>query len=104
MKFLYAFIDTDDHAKELIEKEVEAIFNRIVPGGLLMFHDFNNQFIGPRQVYDSTIATGKYEAVPIDWQWVESFKKANNIDETGNNSWHMPGNDSPNFVGCCRRK
>jgi len=99
----YAFIDSDDHQVELVHQEVRMLEHLVSPGGLVFFHDFRNQYIGPAKAYEYLISTGKYEAIEIDWKSAIEYAKENKLED-GNDSWHMPGVDFPIFVGCVRRK
>lgn len=99
----YAFIDTDDHQPELVMKEVKAIEDIVLPGGLVFFHDYNNQYKGPRMGYRYLVKTRKYEAIEINWKSAKSYADENDL-EVDNDSWHMPGVSFPCFIGCVRRK
>lgn len=74
----------------------------MLPGGLVFYHDFKNQYKGPRRAYKYLVSTGKYEAVPIDWGFAEKIAKEYQLEEN-NDSWHMPGVEFPAFIGCARR-
>ena len=98
----YVFIDADDHQVDLVMAEVKKLEDIVLPGGLVFFHDFENQYIGPAQAHAYLIDTGKYENISIDWDSAKAYVKKNKLEE-GNVSWHMPGMDFPAFVGCARR-
>ena len=98
----YVFIDSDDHQFDLVMAEVKMLEDSVSPGGLVFFHDFENQYIAPKQAHDYLIGTGKYESIPIDWDAAKRYAEKHKLEE-GNDSWHMPGVDYPNFVGCARR-
>lgn len=101
---IYAFVDTDDHETDLVMAEVEALCGLIVPGGLVFFHDFENQFIGPKTAHQAMIATGKFEDVPINWDDAIAFAKEYDL-ETNNDSWHIYEDvPFPTFIGCCKRR
>lgn len=98
----YAFIDTDDHNENLVMTEAKHLEDRMLSGGLIFFHDFKNQYVGPAMAYEYLVSTGKYELIQIDWDAAYVIAEKFGL-ETGNNSWHMPGVAYPAFVGCVRR-
>lgn len=99
----YVFVDSDDHQLELVMAEVKLLEDRMIPGGIIAFHDFRNQYHGPYEGYLYLISTGKYEAIDIPWDQIRAYVSENNL-EANNNSWHMPGDALPCFVGAVRRK
>lgn len=101
--YSYVFIDSDDHQLELVMEEVKILEDKMIPGGIIAFHDFQNQYHGPFEAYKYLISTGKYEAINIPWDDIKKFVSENNL-ESGNDSWHMPGHALPCFVGAVRRK
>ncbi len=102
-EFDYVFIDSDDHQKELILKEVDYLKDKISLGGLIFFHDFNNQYVGPIQAYDYLLGTGHFEMILLDWNKALDFVKQGDL-EKNNSSWHMPGEEYPTYLGCLRRR
>ena len=101
--YAYVFIDSDDHQPELVMEEVKLLEDRMVPGGIISFHDFRNQYHGPYEGYLYLLSTGKYETIDIPWSEIQAYVSENNLEE-GNDSWHMPGVDFPCFVGAVKRK
>ena len=103
--YSYFFWDSGEHAGEVLKKETELLEDAIIPGGILVSHDINNQFLEQKQAMEKLVSTGKYEWIPINWQEIFDYMKENNITEEDNNSWHtypdLP--HSPNFVGAIRR-
>lgn len=99
----YVFLDSDDHDLPLIMRELDIIQDRMVPGGIIAFHDFRNQYAGPYEAYQEMLLTGKFEEIEIPWNFIRAFVSDNNL-ENGNNSWHMPDVALPCFVGALRRK
>jgi hypothetical protein len=100
----YAFIDSDDHQLELVMKEVRELMNKINIGGLVLFHDFKNQYHGPAEAHAAMIKTGKYENVPVNWEKIKSDVIKMNIASDDPNSWHWPQDKLyPTFIGCARR-
>jgi hypothetical protein len=97
----YIFIDSDDHQMSLVLEECKTIENRVNRGGLVLFHDFKNQYVGPAIGYDFLLSTKKYEKVDMDWVYPEQILKY--YDYLDLNNWHMPGVLFPRFVGCLRR-
>jgi hypothetical protein len=104
-KYAYAFLDTGDHGEDLVQSEKVLLEDAIVSGGILAFHDLDNQFTAVRRCYDQLLATGKYEEIPINWNEIFEYVKEYNLEE-GNNSWHVYADlpHPPNFVGALRRK
>jgi len=103
-QFSYIFIDTDDHREELVRSEAKALGNKVLPGGLILFHDYLNQYVGPSHALNYLVSTGKYEQVTINWNKIKAFVYTYNL-EAGNHSWQpFEGNNFPTFVGGVRRK
>lgn len=104
-KYAYVFLDTGDHGEDLVQSEKVLLEDAMVSGGIMAFHDMNNQFTAVRRAYDQLLGTGKYEEVHINWPEIFDYVKENNLEE-GNNSWHqypeLP--HPPNFVGVLKRK
>lgn len=103
--YSYAFIDSDNHQPERVNAELELLIPRMVSGGIIAFHDFNNQYIAPQEAHKKLISTGDYEDIDIDWEAIFDYVRENNLEE-GNNSWHqypeLP--HPPNFIGALKRK
>lgn len=100
--FSYVFVDSGNH-QDLPMLEVKALEDRIVPGGIIAFHDYNCQFIQVNEAYEYLLGTGKYEEVPINWDEIVQYVNENNLEE-GNMSWHHNELKNPCFVGALRRK
>ena len=96
----YVFIDSDQHTTEMVMEEVKLIEDKVLKGGIVAFHDFENQFIGPKTGYEYLISTGKYERVEIPWESITAYVGDR---EEGNNSWHAQDQKYPCFVGAVRR-
>ncbi len=102
-KYSFAFIDSDNHQQERVFAEINIIEDMVVQGGIVAFHDYENQYIAPREAHRHLINTGKYENVKIDWNEIFDYVRANNL-ESDNNSWHEKGSEEfPKFVGAVRR-
>lgn len=99
----YVFLDSDDHDLPLIMSELRIIEDKMLPGGIIAFHDFRNQYSGPYEAYKYLLTTGKYEEIEIPWDEIRAYVSENNLEE-GNDSWHMPGHVLPCFVGAVRKK
>ena len=104
----YVFIDSDDHQIELIMREVELLETMVMVGGIIMFHDFENQYTSPATAANWLVAGGNYEKLSIDWDYILTYVKAVSL-EIGNDTWQNPNADRtkvdeiPNFVGAVRR-
>jgi len=103
-RFSYVFIDSDDHQEELVKKEVGIIKDRLLVGGIMMFHDFGNQYIQPQIAANELAKTDNFELLDIDWDTI--LKYCNDYKtEVGNDTWQNPNADRtkvdliPNFVG-----
>lgn len=99
----YVFLDSDDHQEELVMSEVKLIEDKMIQGGIIAFHDFQNQYHAPKMGYDYLLATGKYEPIEIPWEEIVEYVKENDL-EKGNDSWHMKDVEFPCFVGAVKRK
>lgn len=103
-KYSYVFVDSGDHGEELVQTELRLLEDRVIPGGILAFHDYGNQFTAVARAYKYLVSTGKYEPIPIDWRAIIEYVRENDL-ENGNNSWHVyPEHPYPNFVGALKRK
>lgn len=100
--FHYVFIDTGEHIFEEVNAEMERVEKLTCPGGLVFLHDYKNQFHGVEQAAKIFIGKGTFEEIPIDWNHCRNLALMFG-GEQGNDSWHMPGQDFPNYVGCLRR-
>ena len=103
LKVSYAFIDTGEHSEESLSPEIKYLEDVIIKGGLIILHDFGNQYIAPKEAAVKLVNTGKFEFIEINWESIIKFVEENKLEE-GNISWHMPGMDFPNFIGAIRRK
>jgi len=103
--YSYVFVDSGSHGDGLPMEEVKLLEDRVIPGGIIAFHDYKNQFVEVEQAYNYLLSTGKYEEIPIDWQPIFDYVAEHNLEE-GNNSWHqypeLP--HPPNFIGALKRK
>lgn len=100
----FVFLDSGDHGEELVSEEVKMLEDRIMPGGILAFHDFGNQFTAVARWYEYLVNTGKYEEIKFDWGRIFDYVRENNLEE-GNISWHEKGSEEfPKFVGALIRK
>jgi pimeloyl-ACP methyl ester carboxylesterase len=100
-KFAYVFIDSDQHQYELCRAECNLLMDRMVEGGLVVFHDFRSQFLGVAQVYQEMIDTHLFVEVPVPWDTIRE-EVAKIGGEAGNDSWHHTEMDAPCFVGALK--
>lgn len=102
--YSWVFVDSDSHQDGLPMLEAKLLEDRMVPGGIIAFHDYNNQFREPKEAAEYLVSTGKYEAIEINWEPIFNFVRNSNAEE-GNNSWHDRGSEEfPKFVGAVKRK
>lgn len=101
--FAFVFLDTGDHSYELCKGECDIVVPHMVPGGLLVFHDFRSQFIGVEKAYDEVLAAGGFEEVIIPWDEIAVETRHGALEE-GNNSFHHEELRSPQFLGALRKK
>jgi hypothetical protein len=101
-KFSYVFIDSDDHQPELVMAEVRELEDRMFPGGLILFHDFGNQYHGPKEAWNYLQRTGKFEAIEPNWDAAREVSRTTGLEAT-NDSWHARDNPFPCFVGAVRK-
>ncbi len=102
--FAYVFIDSNIHAYELLKEECDLLKDKMVMGGLVVFHDFGAECDGVERAYREMLQGGNFEEVSIDWgeirQWVDS---QGGEWTDGNASWHKHGESHPCLVGAVRR-
>jgi hypothetical protein len=99
----YAMVDSGSHGDGLPMQEVKMLEDRIISGGVILFHDYKSQFVEVDQAYYYLLSTGKYEEISIDWEQINKYVKENNLEE-GNQTWHHTELESPNFLGALKRK
>lgn len=98
----YVFIDSGEHSEESLKPEIEWVNRHLCVGGIVVFHDFGNQYTAPVYAAEKMILSGQYEPIAINWEEIISYVKENNL-EKGNDSWHMVDNPHPNFIGALKR-
>jgi hypothetical protein len=101
--YSYVFIDSGSHQDGLPMQEVRLLEDKMVKGGIIVFHDWDSQFVEVKQASDYLVGTGKYEYISIDWELIIKYVNENNLEE-GNKSWHHNELRNPCFVGAVRRK
>lgn len=101
--YSYVFVDSGSHQDGLPMEEAKLLEDRIVPGGIIAWHDFDSQFKEVREAYNYLLSTGKYEEISINWQEIVDYVNAENLEE-GNESWHHAELRNPCFVGALKRK
>ena len=103
-KYSYVFVDSGSHQDGLPMAEAKLLEDRIVPGGIIAWHDWGSQFLEVTAAYEWMLSTGKYEEVPINWQEIIQYAEAHNLEDGTNSSWHHNELKHPCFVGALRRK
>lgn len=98
----YCFVDSGDHSDDLPMTEAKLLEDKIIPGGIIAWHDINCQFIRVNEAYNYLLSTGKYEEINIPWDEIKSYVSEHNLEE-GNNSWHHPETPLPCFVGALKK-
>lgn len=58
--YAYVFSDAGSHQDGLPLREVKLLEDRIVSGGVILFHDFRSQFVEVEGAYYYLLDTGKY--------------------------------------------
>lgn len=97
------FIDSDDHDRHVLAAEIPLIEPLLVPGSVLLFHDYGNQYIAPREVAEEMVRSGRYAPIAIDWAAVRAEEAGYGFEAT-NKSWHRYADQpQPNFVGAIRK-
>lgn len=101
--FAYVMVDSGSHQDGLPMAEVKMLEDKMLPGGIIAFHDYLSQFHEVSEAYQYLLSTGKYEEVPIPWQQIVEMVNAENLEE-GNVSWHHNELKNPCFLGALKRK
>lgn len=101
--YTYVFSDAGSHQDGLPMQEVKMLEDKILPGGIIAFHDWDSQFKEVKEASDYLVGTGKYEYIPINWDEIISYVNENNLED-GNESWHHRELQNPCFVGAVKRK
>lgn len=98
-KISFCLIDSGNH-DEMVMQEVMAIQNNVLKHGIVAFHDYKNQFTYVEKAYNFLIDTGKFTAVPIDWNPILNYTQKGRFED-GNDTWHNYPElkHSPNFLG-----
>lgn len=97
----WCFIDSDDHAEDLIRSELAILKDRMVVGGIIAFHDFGN-YPAVERVMREFLSGSNYEECSIDWDSIKSYVASNNLEE-GNDSWHCREERLPCHVAAIKR-
>ena len=101
--YSYVMVDSGSHQDGLPMQEAKLLEDRIVKGGIIVWHDFDSQFKEVREAAEYLVSTGKYEYVDIPWGEINQYVNDNRTED-GNQSWHHNELYCPNFVGALRRK
>jgi hypothetical protein len=102
--FSYVMVDSGSHQDGLPMTEAKLLEDRLVKGGVVVWHDWNSQFLEVKEASDYLVSTGKYEYIHIPWNEIVDYVRANNLEHNGNDSWHHPETEFPCFVGAIRKK
>lgn len=101
-KYSYVMLDSGDH-DEIVMQEVELIKDRMVSGGVIVFHDLDSQFVRVREAFNYLLNTGNYEEIKPDWEEIKKYVIENEL-EKDNSSWHHTELETPCFIGAVKRK
>lgn len=96
----YCFVDSDDHQEELVRAECEMLKDKLVPGGLLFFHDLGNQYRGPGLAYEWLVESHNFQPIELNWHEAKEWQ----VHEKDNDSWHNRDNPCPQFIGGLRKR
>ena len=100
----YVFIDTDDHSEVTITGELAFIKNKLLPGGIIGFHDYGNQCTAIILAANKLVSSGEYEQLEIDWLRINQLADELGGEE-GNDTWqNYPDIKKINFLGCIRKR
>lgn len=102
-QFAYVLIDSGSHQDGLPMTEVKMLEDKMLPGGIIAFHDWKSQFSEVMDAYNYLLSTGKYDEVPIPWQQIVEAVNGENLED-GNVSWHHNELKNPCFLGALKRK
>lgn len=99
----WAFSDADNTMKWLVDGIADSLADNIVPGGIIAWHDWNSQFIPPKEASDRLVASGHFEYIKIPWGEIKEAVDSIGGEHHGNNSWHHRETERPMFVGAIRK-
>lgn len=98
-------VDSGDHLHDIVFSEIELFKDRVVPNGLVFYHDFANQFTAPLEGVQYLCKECGYEQIEMPWKEAEFLAEMFGLEEKDNNSWLNYGDiQYYNFMGCCRKK
>lgn len=100
--YAYCFIDTDIHAYPLLREETDLLWDRVMVGGIISFHDFGGACTAVEHRYREMLQGGHFHEVPIDWEEIKRWVAANG-GETGNDSWHVNTEEKPCYFAALVR-
>lgn len=101
-KVAWAFVDADNHQYDLVHAECMLLKDFMEVGGIIAFHDFQNQYLDVEKVYNELYATGMFEPMVCPWPEINDHIEKNVGEWDGNISWHACENPHPTFVGALR--
>ncbi len=98
----YAFVDSGNH-ETFIMYEAEQLEKRIIEGGLIVFHDYMNQYTQPRYnpstAYNYLISTEKFKEIDLEPDFALKIAALKGWEE-GNITWQM---NIECALGCVQR-
>lgn len=99
----FAFSDVDSHNGHGVKAIAGQLAEKMIPGGIIAWHDFRSQFGGVEEASDMLIETGAFEEIEIPWATIQRIVDENGGEHEGNESWHHRETPRPMFVGAVRR-
>jgi hypothetical protein len=101
--YAYVMVDSGSHQDGIPMQEAKLLEDRMIKGGVIVWHDWNSQFKEVKEATEYLVGTGKYEYIPIEWDKIVAYVNENEL-EVGNLSWHHQELSNPCFVGAVTRK
>jgi len=99
----WVFVDADNHQYDLVHAECWLLKDRMASGGIIAFHDFQNQYLDVERVYRELLSTGKFHEIGVPWQEINPWIDENVGEWTEDNvSWHAHDEPHPHFVGALK--
>lgn len=98
----YCMVDSGSHQDGLPLQEVKMLEDKILPNGIIAFHDFDSQFKEVREAYEYLVSTGKYVPIVIGWEEIIEWVNSENMEQN-NQSWHHPELRNPCFLGALKK-
>lgn len=99
----YCMVDSGSHQDGLPMAEVKMLEDKMLPNGIIAFHDLNSQFKEVGEAYDYLVSTGKYQPIHINWNEIIEWVNSEDM-EANNSSWHHNELKNPCFLGALKKK